>query len=152
MILKQIIKATLLLTTSIFILSCSTAEQNGNNSHNNLDIEEPSDIEEEEEITIVPWTPEPEEPPAECIECDWYFCPPLDEIWRKEICFNVCEDPKVLYSESECIQYMECDPTQYVIDELECTTEDGYPGTQQNVCNKGLLQYTDSITNCEEEK
>jgi len=46
---------------------------------------------------------------------------------------------------------MECDPTQYVIDELECITADGYPGTQQKVCNKGLIQYTDCTTNCEEE-
>jgi len=105
----------------------------------------------EEGPEVVPWTPEPEPPPPECIECDWYFCPPLDEVWRKEICFNICEEPKVLYSESECIQYMECDPTQYVIDDLECVTEDGYPGTQQKVCNKGLIQYTDCITACKEE-
>ena len=144
---------TLILTTLLLLqIGCSTAGQNSgvDNSYDHLDAE---DVEEDanEEPEIVPWTPEPEEPPAECIECDWYFCPPLDEVWRKEICFNICEDPKVLYSESECIQYMECDPTQYVIDELECTTEDGYPGIQQKVCNKGLIQYTDCVTACEEE-
>ena len=130
--------------------SCSNAGQgaSGNIITENV-VEDRDDVKEDPEI--VPWTPEPEPPPPECIECDWYFCPPLDEIWRKEICFNICEDPKVLYSESECIQYMECDPTQYVIDELECTTEDGYPGTQQKVCNKGLIQYTDCVTVCEEE-
>ena len=129
--------------------SCSSTDQSrGANYISEDTVEEKEDI---EELEIVPWTPEPEEIPPECIECDWYFCPPLDEIWRKEICFNTCEDPKVLYSESECIQYMECDPTQYVIDELECTTEDGYPGTQQKVCNTGLIQYTDCVTACEEE-
>jgi hypothetical protein len=46
---------------------------------------------------------------------------------------------------------MECDPTQYLIDEVECVTEDGYPGTQEKVCNKGLIQYTDCTTACEEE-
>jgi hypothetical protein len=129
--------------------SCSDAKQGANDNFIIEDVVE--DNEDVEELEIVPWTPEPEPPPPECIECDWYFCPPLDEIWRKEICFNVCEDPKVLYSESDCIQYMECDPTQYVIDEIECVTEDGYPGTQQKVCNKGLIQYTDCITVCEEE-
>ena len=146
-------KLTLILMTLLLLqFGCSTAGQNSsvNGSYDDINTE---DVEEdtEEDPEIVPWTPEPEPPPPECIECDWYFCPPLDEIWRKEICFNICEDPKVLYSESECIQYMECDPTQYVIDELECTTEDGYPGTQQKVCNKGLIQYTDCVTACEEE-
>jgi hypothetical protein len=130
--------------------SCSDAAQevSGNSVVEDV-VEEKEDIESGPDV--VPWTPEPEPPPPECIKCDWYFCPPLDEVWRKEICFNICEDPKILYSESECIQYMECDPTQYVIDELECITEEGYPGTQQRVCNKGLIQYTNCTTNCEEE-
>ena len=140
------------MTLSLLQFGCSTTSQDSGVSGSYEDVNA-GDAEEdvEEGPEIVPWTPEPEPPPPECIECDWYFCPPLDEIWRKEICFNICEDPKVLYSESECIQYMECDPTQYVIDELECTTEDGYPGTQQKVCNKGLIQYTDCVTACEEE-
>ena len=103
-----------------------------------------------EDIEIVPWTPDIG-PEPECLECKWYFCPPLDEIWKKEICFNICDDPPTLHSESDCIQYMECDPTQYVIGEVDCVTEDGFPGTQQKVCNKGLVQYTDCITNCAEE-
>ena len=105
----------------------------------------------EEDIAIVPWTPEDVGPEPECIECSWYFCPPLDEIWRKEICMNTCEDPPVLHSESDCIQYMECDPTQYLLEEVPCFTEDGLPGVQQKVCNKGLIQYTDCITDCSEE-
>jgi hypothetical protein len=130
--------------------SCSNAGQgaSGNTITENV-VEDEEDVREEPEI--VPWTPEPVPPPAECIECKWYFCPPLDEVWKKEICFNICEDPPVLHSESECIQYMECDPAQYFIDEIDCTTEDGYPGTQQKVCNKGLIQYTDCVTACEEE-
>ena len=107
-------------------------------------------VEEIEEIDIVPWTPEPVIPP-ECIECKMYFCPPLDSIWQKEICMNICDDPQTLYSETECVQFMECDPTQYLIGELECTTEDGYPGTQSQVCNKGKIQYTECITDCQEE-
>ena len=36
-------------------------------------------------------------------------------------------------------------------DRLTCVTEDGYPGKQDKVCNKGKIQYTDCITDCEEE-
>ena len=142
----------LILTTLLLLqIGCSTASQSSgvNNSYDDDTEDVNEDVSEEPEI--VPWTPEPEPPPPECIECKWYFCPPLDEVWKKEICFNICEDPNVLHSESECIQYMECDPAQYFIDEIECVTEDGYPGVQQKVCNKGLIQYTDCVTACEEE-
>tara|TARA_R100001594_G_scaffold125473_2_gene162521 strand:+ start:4241 stop:6181 length:1941 start_codon:yes stop_codon:yes gene_type:complete len=105
----------------------------------------------EDDLILIPWEQDPPEPDPECIECKWYFCPPLDEIWKKEICMNICEEPPTLYSETDCIQYLECDPSQYVIEEIECITEDGKPGTQQKVCNKGLIQYTDCITDCEEE-
>ena len=37
------------------------------------------------------------------------------------------------------------------MDQVECVTEDGYPGMQEKVCNKGKIQYTDCITDCEEE-
>ena len=30
-------------------------------------------------------------PGNSCVQCQWYFCPPLDAIWRKEICMNICE-------------------------------------------------------------
>jgi len=146
---------TLILTTLFLLqIGCSTAGQSSgvNSSYDNVDTEDiDEDTDEDDGPEIVPWTPEPDPPAAECIECKWYFCPPLDEIWKKEICFNICEEPPVLHSESECIKYLECDPSQYVIDEIECVTEDGYPGTQQKVCNKGLIQYTDCVTACDEE-
>ena len=135
-------------------IGCSDTAQEHNANNNMLDSSDPSDTEgdvADDGPEIVPWTVEEPEPPPECIDCNWYFCPPLNEVWRKEICMNVCDDPPTIYSESDCIQYMECDPTQYVIDELECITEDGYPGIQQKVCNKGLIQYTDCTTTCEEE-
>ena len=90
-------------------------------------------------------------PDASCIECKMYFCPPLDSVWQKEICMNICEDPPTLYSETECTEYMECDPTQYLMASLECTTDDGYPGMQDKVCNKGKIQYTDCVSDCFEE-
>ena len=103
-----------------------------------------------EDVDVFLWTPDIG-PEPECLECKWYFCPPLNEVWKKEICMNICDDPPTLHSEADCIQYMECDPSQYVIDTIDCITEDGYPGTQQKVCNKGLIQYTDCVTSCEEE-
>jgi len=131
-------------------IGCSDAGQE-HGTNNNTDPDVVEDIEEYNGPEVVPWVIEDPEPGPECIECNWYFCPPLNAIWQKEICMNICEDPPVLYSESECIQYMECDPSQYVLDEIECMTEDGFPGTQQKICHKGLIQYTDCTTICEEE-
>jgi hypothetical protein len=90
-------------------------------------------------------------PDNECVECQWYFCPPLDSIWQKQICVDYCEDPPQLVYEGQCDEYLECDPNQYLIEQLTCVTEDGYPGKQDKVCNKGKIQYTDCITDCEEE-
>jgi len=133
---------------------CAEAQNSDTGNINNIsdvDENEEKDTLEEPDIIIIPWEEEDVIPEPECLECKWYFCPPLDEIWKKEICMNICDDPPTLYSESECIQYMECDPTQYLLDEIDCITDDGYPGIQQKVCNKGMIQYTDCVTNCEEE-
>jgi hypothetical protein len=54
------------------------------------------DILEDNGPDIVPWEQEEPEPDPECIECAMYFCPPLDAIWRKEICMNICDDPPTL--------------------------------------------------------
>ncbi len=148
---KKRIKILLFILGSTFFMSYCVDAVDGMSNQDitaNLDQDTSNDT---EDIELTPWTPEPEPPPPECIECKWYFCPPLNEVWKKEICFNICEDPNVLHTESDCIQYMECDPAQYLIDEISCITEDGYPGTQQKVCNKGLIQYTDCITDCNEE-
>ena len=134
--------------TALLMMACGTAEELGGLSSDN-DSEQTQET--QQEPAIVPWTPDPGPPAAECIDCKMYFCPPLDSIWQKEICLNICEDPPTLYSETECTEYMECDPTQYLISSLECTTEDGYPGTQEKVCNKGKIQYTDCVTDCDEE-
>jgi len=114
------------------------------------DVIKEEDTADEPGPDIAVWFPDVVLEP-ECIECKWYFCPPLDEIWKKEICMNICEDPPTLYLEADCIQYMECNPAQYLMEEIDCVTDDGFPGTQQKVCNKGLIQYTDCVTNCDEE-
>ena len=90
-------------------------------------------------------------PGNSCVQCQWYFCPPLSSVWQKEICIDYCENPPAILHEGECKEYLQCDPTQYHIEDVDCITEDGYPGTQEKVCNKGQIQYTDCVTECTEE-
>jgi len=138
----------LILISAVFLSYCSDAVDGM--SSGIMDLSGPIDVNDYEYPDVVPWTPEEEVDP-ECIDCNMYFCPPLDSVWQKEICINICEDPPTVYSETECIEFMECDPTQYLIKTLECVTEDGYPGTQDKVCNKGKIEYTDCVTDCNEE-
>jgi hypothetical protein len=113
--------------------------------------EEDKDIENVEEDTYIdPSTVYPF-PGNTCVTCQWYFCPPLDSVWQKHICIDNCEDPPVVMYEGQCEEYLECDPQQYLMDQVECTTPEGFPGTQDKVCNKGQIQYTDCVTDCEEE-
>ena len=148
----RIVSLLMTLVLISFLSYCAEAQNSGYAGINDIvDDVTDSDAEEDDDIGVVPWDPDVGPPDPDCLECKWYFCPPLNEIWKKEICFNICDDPPTLHSESDCIQYMECDPTQYVIDEVECMTEDGYPGTLQKICNKGLIQYTDCVTDCDEE-
>ena len=87
-----------------------------------------------------------------CVECSWYFCPPLDEIWQKQICINKCDIPPTVVHESACLEYLECDPSQSIIEiDLECLTTDGFPGVQNKLCDKGQIKYSDCETPCAEE-
>ena len=150
-------KLVLTFLIAISLISCSETIQEHNSSLNSSDNTEDATVEhtdiiEGDTTEWVPWVEEDaSRPPEECIECKWYFCPPLDAVWQKEICLNMCDDPPTLHSEGVCEEYMECDPTQYHIDFLECTTEEGYAGVSEKVCNKGKIQYTDCITDCVEE-
>jgi hypothetical protein len=107
------------------------------------DVSEP-DVEEEEDTYSI-WT-------DPCIKCAWYFCPPLNAVWQKQICINNCDDPPTVAYESECIEYLDCDPSQQLIEiEIPCVTTDGYPGTQDKICNKGQIQFTNCESDCVEE-
>ena len=87
-----------------------------------------------------------------CVACAWYFCPPLDSVWQKQICINNCDDPPTVAYESDCVEYLECDPTQPIIEiDLSCITADGLPGTQDKLCEKGQILYTGCETDCVEE-
>ena len=87
-----------------------------------------------------------------CVECAWYFCPPLDAVWQKQICIDKCLDPPTVVLEGDCLEYLECDPTQSLIEsDLECFTDSGLPGTQDKLCSKGQIKYSDCETLCVEE-
>lgn len=87
-----------------------------------------------------------------CVDCAYYFCPPLDSVWQKQICINNCDDPPTVAFEGECIEYLECDPTQHIMEvDIPCVTGDGFPGMQDKICEKGKIQFTNCETECVEE-
>jgi len=92
----------------------------------------------------------PHEYQQECIRREYYFCD-LDAKTKMEVVKDICFDPPKILSVGECEEFLECDPTQYLIGTIECVTWDGYPGTQDEVCDKGTIKYTECVSLCEEE-
>ena len=92
----------------------------------------------------------PEEYKQKCIRQEFYFCD-LNANMKMEVVKDICFDPPKIISVGECEEFLECDPTQHIIETVECLTADGFPGTQDKICNKGQIQYTDCISLCEEE-
>ena len=136
-----------LLVLLLFITACSNKQsQEKETSIVSQDVEVVEDTEDiTEEDTYSIWT-------DPCVKCSWYFCEDLSEVWRKQICMNECDDPKTVVFEGECEQQLECNPAQYLIEkDAPCIDEEGMPGVQDKICNKGLIQYTDCIANCTEE-
>lgn len=86
-----------------------------------------------------------------CYQREYYFCPPLDEVWQMEVVKDICKDPNEIVSISECFQVFECDPSIPDLGDVECITSDGYPGSQKKICDKGKIKYTDCVSVCAEE-
>ena len=133
---------------TLFTISCSSphypAPVSNIDSPATPDIIEEDDADASEDIYSI-WT-------DPCVECAFYFCPPLDAVWQKRMCFDYCVDPPILVLEEECIEYLECNPTQYLIEGgIECIDAQGFPGTQDKVCVKGQIQYTNCETQCVDE-
>ena len=148
--MRSIVLAAMILLAGF---ACSDVERDGTSSdpldtyvQPEADVDaEDAEIVDAEEDTYSIWT-------DPCVECAWYFCPPLDSVWQKQICINQCEDPPTVVHEGQCEEYLECDPSQYLIEpDISCITEDGYPGTQSKICDKGKIYYTDCETECQEE-
>jgi len=87
-----------------------------------------------------------------CVECEYYFCPPMNAMWQMQICLNVCEEPNVVVFKGECEEVLECNPSQLLLEaDIPCVTEEGYPGIKDKICQKGQILYTDCKTECFEE-
>ena len=49
-----------------------------------------------------------------CVRTEYYFCPGVSgPLMRIEITKDVCVDPPIVLSMSECEEYLECDPHYY---------------------------------------
>jgi len=148
------------LIAMFLLVSCAENKEGETANTNHFiypDVEAPQDISSDihEEDT----TDEDIEPPVpdtyeqDCIKCDYYFCPPLDEIWQKEICIDHCTDPPSVVLEGQCEEILECDPTTHIIEkDIPCTTNDGYPGVKDKTCDKGHIYYTQCKTQCKPEE
>ena len=86
-----------------------------------------------------------------CIKYDYYFCPPLDQIWQAVVETDICQDPPVILSISECFEVWECDPSAPNLGEEVCFTADGYPGTSAIYCDKGEVVSGPCESDCFEE-
>jgi hypothetical protein len=87
----------------------------------------------------------------ECHQSQFFYCPPLSAVWQQEIVMDICQDPMVIISIGECEELFECDPTNYTVEQIECFTEDGYPGYSTVYCDKGYFSQGECITDCFEE-
>jgi len=70
----------------------------------------------------------------------YYYCPPLDEVWRMKVTVDTCKD-NIVIEMGECEEVLECIPTNEVIREEECVTEDGINGFLKVYCHKGYFEY-----------
>jgi len=86
-----------------------------------------------------------------CYKMEFYFCPPLDEVWQMQVTVDTCKEPEEIVSISECFEVFECDPSQPNLGSVDCITDDGYPGSQEKICDKGKIKYTDCVSLCSEE-
>lgn len=87
--------------------------------------------------------------PDPCIEQEYFYCPPFDEIWQAVMTVNICTDE--ILSMSDCEPVFDCDPTATVIDVAPCTDENGYPGEMTIYCDKGFIKDGPCESPCFEE-
>ena len=145
--IRTIIFGLLILPLFVFNLSCS------------------DDIEEEEGFSlymaagmlpkgfnpdIIGMLKTPDQYEADCIRHEWYFCD-LNGHERMMITKDICFDPPKVIDVGACVEFFECDPTNYNMGTIECTTWDGFPGVQEKICDKGEIKFTACDTLCEEE-
>ena len=86
----------------------------------------------------------------DCIRHWYFYCPPLDAVWRKECVVDICDSDRIVEC-GECIELFECDPTGPTYHGLEsCTTDNGLDGKRKKWCDKGFWSYGE-CSGCTEE-
>jgi len=78
----------------------------------------------------------------ECWEAVWLRCPPYEQYWIAEAVIDTCDEFTIVMIDN-CKLMHECDPTNPVIAIQTCQTEDGFPGQQYVICDKGKVDLTD---------
>ena len=78
----------------------------------------------------------------ECWVAVWLRCPPYEEYWIAEAVIDTCDDFKIVMIDN-CRMQHECDPNDPIITTQACQTDDGFPGQQYVVCDKGKVDLTD---------
>jgi hypothetical protein len=84
-----------------------------------------------------------------CINEEWFFCPPLNAVWQFKIVTDICKNPPEVLEIGECIEKFECDPSNATVEVLDCMIDDKQ-GTQEKWCEKGVFKYGECIA-CEPE-
>jgi hypothetical protein len=84
-----------------------------------------------------------------CIRTEYYFCPGVSgPLMRIKITKDICKVPPEIISMSECEEYLECDPHEYIIDTYSCITQSGKDGLYTVYCDKGFIK----DGNCKEDE
>jgi len=98
----------------------------------------------------------------ECIGYEFWFCPPLGAIWQKQVIIDKCAEVDcevelctasgyLILSIGECTEVLECNPHFPDLGTQICETEEGYPGEQKVVCEKGRIWFGPCVP-CHEEE
>jgi len=133
---KNLFTILIIFTSLIFVHSCSNQAGNGANSYNIQNI--PDIITYTPSDAVVEYSKKKYE--DDCYVEWYYYCPPLDEVWRMKVVVDTCKDDMVVEM-GECEEVLECLPTNEVVREEECVTEDGVNGFLKVYCHKGYYEY-----------
>ena len=86
----------------------------------------------------------------ECFDYEYFFCPPLDQVWQVLVVTNNCTDPPEVIV-GECEELFECDPSTPILGSQDCVDDQGLPGTQTVLCDKGYIALSECESPCSEE-
>ena len=76
----------------------------------------------------------------DCIRTEYYYCPPLDAVWRALAVVDICNDHQILKI-GPCEEIFECDPSLGYMGIGECEDDNGQKGVQDVYCEKGFFEY-----------